>query len=138
VDSFDLLRLDGRDFDLRVVCSGGTYVRALVAEVGSRLGPGAHLIRLVRTRIGRFALADASPPDDADAPLPIERAVAHLPRMELSEEEAEAAGHGRALGPPDGPGFHAAFDPAGRLVGVYRNCGSRACPEVVLPRTGVL
>jgi hypothetical protein len=54
--------------------------------------------------------------------------------MELSEDEAEAARHGRPLGPPDGPGFHAAFDPAGRLVGVYRDCGTRACPEVIIPR----
>jgi hypothetical protein len=53
--------------------------------------------------------------------------------MKLSEDEAAAARHGRPLGPPDGPGFHAAFDPAGRLVGIYRDCGTKACPEVVLP-----
>ncbi len=133
VDVFELRAFDGRDVDFRVVCSGGTYVRSLVADLGGRLGTGAHLTRLVRTRIGLFRVLDASPPDALDPLLPLERAVAHLPRLELSEDEAEAARHGRPLGPPDGPGYHAAFDPQGRLVGVYRDCGTRACPEVVLP-----
>jgi tRNA pseudouridine55 synthase len=133
VDAFEIGSFDGRDFDFRVVCSGGTYVRSLVAAVGETLGSGAHLLRLVRTRIGPFRLSEARPPDHPGTPLPMERAVAHLPRMELTEDEAAAARHGRALGPPEGPGFHAAFDPEGRLVGVYRDCGTRACPEVVLP-----
>lgn len=133
VDLFELRAFDGRDVDFRAVCSGGTYVRSLIADLGGRLRTGAHLTRLVRTRIGPFGVQEASPPDAPGALLPIERAVAHLPRMELSEDEAEAARHGRPLGPPDGPGFHAAFAPGGRLVGVYRDCGTRACPEVVLP-----
>lgn len=132
VDEFDIDSFDGRDFDFRVVCSSGTYVRSLVAALGEALGSGAHLRRLVRARIGPFQLSEARPPDDPGAPLPVERAVSHLPRMDLSEDEASAARHGRALGPPEGPGFHAAFDPEGRLVGVYRDCGTKACPEVVL------
>jgi tRNA pseudouridine55 synthase len=134
VDAFDLRGFDGLDAGFRVVCSAGTYVRSLVADLGGHLGTGAHLVRLVRTRIGPFRLEDASPPDAPDELLPVERAVDHLPRLKLSEDEAEAARHGRPMGPPDGPGFHAAFDPGGRLVGVYRDCGTRACPEVVLPR----
>jgi tRNA pseudouridine55 synthase len=133
VDAFELRSYNGRDFAFRVVCSGGTYVRSLVAEVGRRLGSGAHLVHLVRTRIGEFGVEDARSPDDPGEPLPLERAVGHLPRMELDEEETAAARHGRPLGPPDGPGYHAAFDPGGRLVGIYRECGTKACPEVVIP-----
>ena len=133
VDAFDLRRFDGRDIDFRAVVSGGTYVRSLAADMGTRLGTGAHLVRLARTRTGPFRVEDASPPDRPGPLLPVERAVDHLPRLELSEDEAEAARHGRPLGPPEGPGFHAAVDPDGRLVGVYRDCGTRACPEVVLP-----
>jgi tRNA pseudouridine55 synthase len=136
VDALDLVRFDGRDFDFRAIVSGGTYVRSLVADVGQRLGVGAHLVRLVRTRIGPFSVGDATAPDRPGPTLPVERAVDHLPRLELTPDEAEAARHGRPLGPPDGPGFHAAFDPSGRLVGVYRECGARACPEVVLPKPG--
>jgi tRNA pseudouridine55 synthase len=43
----------------RVVCSKGTYVRALVEDIGLRLGCGAYLASLRRTRIGPFAVADA-------------------------------------------------------------------------------
>ena len=133
IDAFDLRGFDGIDVEFRAVCSGGTYVRSLMAEVGSVLRCGAHLTRLVRTRLGPFRLAEALPADDPGDPLPLERAVAHLPRMDLDQEEAAAARHGRPLGPPGAAGFHAAFDPAGRLVGVYRDCGTRACPEVVIP-----
>jgi tRNA pseudouridine55 synthase len=132
IDAFDLESFDGQTVSFRVVCSGGTYVRSLVADVGRRLGCGAHLTRLIRSRIGPFHLADAGPPESGVL-LPMERAVAHLPRLELDDEEAVAARHGRPLGPPAGPGFHAAFDPTGRLIGVYRDCGAKACPEVVMP-----
>lgn len=133
VDRFELEGFVSPDFDFRVVCSSGTYVRSLVAEVGARLGCGAHLTRLVRTRIGHFSLDEAKPPDDVGGVLPLETAVAHLPRLDLSEDEAIAARHGRPLGPPESPGFHAAVDPAGKLVGIYRDCGTRSCPEVVIP-----
>lgn len=132
VEAFDLTAFRPPDFDFRVVCSGGTYVRSLVAEVGARLGCGAHLARLVRTRIGPFRLEDAVPPDRPGAPLPPERAVAHLPRVELDADEAAAARHGRPLAPAGVDGPHAVFGPDGRLIGVYRDQGARARPEVVL------
>jgi tRNA pseudouridine55 synthase len=132
VEAFDVLGFDGRDFDFRVTCSSGTYVRSLAAEVGGRLGCGAHLIRLVRTRIGPFRAEDAVPPDRPGDPLPIEHAVAHLPRVDLGAEEAEAARHGRPLGPSGLDGPHAVFGPDGSLIGVWRDEGARARPEVVL------
>lgn len=133
VDAFDLARFDAPDFDFRVVCSSGTYVRSLVADVGARLSCGAHLTRLVRTRIGPYRLSEAVPPDEARDPLPIERAVAHLPRIEIEAEEAVAARHGRPLGPAGIDGPYAIFDDQGELVGVYRDEGAKARPEVVVP-----
>jgi tRNA pseudouridine55 synthase len=132
VDAFELLRFDGRDFEFRVTCSGGTYVRVLVADVGRALGCGAHLVRLVRTAIGPFRLEEAVPPEAVGAPLPLEAAVRHLPRVELTWDEAEAARHGRPLGPAGLAGPYGVFDPSGRLVGVYRDQGARGRPEVVL------
>jgi len=132
VDAFELLRFDGRDFEFRVTCSGGTYVRVLVADVGRALGCGAHLVRLVRTAIGPFRLEEAVPPEAVGAPLPLEAAVRHLPRVELSWDEAEAARHGRPLGPAGLAGPYGVFDPGGRLVGVYRDDGAKARPEVIL------
>jgi tRNA pseudouridine55 synthase len=132
VDAFDVTRFDLPDVDVRVSCSSGTYVRVLVADLGRALGVGAHLTRLVRTRVGPFALAEAAPLDDLGDPLPLEAAVAHLPVVRLDEEEARAAANGRPLGPAGVSGPHAVFGPDGRLVAVYRDDGARAVPEMVL------
>ncbi len=43
---------------LRVVCSKGTYIRALARDIGEALGSGAYLTDLVRTRIGEYRLQD--------------------------------------------------------------------------------
>ncbi|HEX6262989.1 MAG TPA: tRNA pseudouridine(55) synthase TruB [Actinomycetota bacterium] len=132
VEAFELVRYEAPELDFRVVCSSGTYVRSLVADLGARLGCGAHLTRLVRTRIGPYRIAEAALPEGVEAALPIERAVAHLPRVELEEEEARAARHGRALGPSGHDGPHAVFDADRRLIGVWKDEGPRARPLVVL------
>lgn len=132
VDAFDLVRFNGRDVEFRVVCSSGTYIRVLAADLGSRLGTGAHLVRLVRTRIGPFRLEEATPPDRPGDPMPPEAAVHHLPRVDLEDQEAEAASHGRCLGPTGIEGPYGGFGPDGRLIGVFRDTGTKSCPEVVL------
>lgn len=43
---------------IRVVCSKGTYIRALARDIGQALGSGAYLTGLIRTRIGKYTLAD--------------------------------------------------------------------------------
>ncbi|HZD80950.1 MAG TPA: tRNA pseudouridine(55) synthase TruB [Actinomycetota bacterium] len=131
VARFELTRYEPPDWDFLVRCSGGTYVRALASEVGSAVGPGAHLVRLVRTAIGPFLLRDAAPPERA-TPQPIERAVSHLPRLELGPEEARAAGHGSILGPAGMEGPYGVYGPGGELIGVWRDDGAKARPEVVL------
>lgn len=45
--------------EIRVLCSKGTYIRALARDIGLKLGSGAHLTGLVRTAIGDFLLKDA-------------------------------------------------------------------------------
>ena len=52
---------------IRVVCSKGTYVRALARDIGVALHSGAHLIALERTRIGDVTLDKCMTPDDIDA-----------------------------------------------------------------------
>jgi tRNA pseudouridine55 synthase len=135
VEVFDLVSFDDeRDWGFRVKCSSCTYVRVLVAEVGRTLGCGAHLVRLVRTGIGPFGLDDAAPPDATGpgALLPLEAVIAHLPRVVLHPEEAIAAGHGRILGPAGIDGPYGVFAPDARLVGVYRDEGTKGIPEVIL------
>jgi tRNA pseudouridine55 synthase len=132
IDAFEVTSFDGRDFGFRVTCSSGTYVRVLAADVGRALGPGAHLIRLVRTAIGPFDVRDAVPLDEVREPLPIDRAVAHLPRVELEPDEARAASHGSILAPAAIEGPYVVIGPDRRLIGVYRDDGAKARPEVIL------
>jgi len=132
VDVFELMSLQRADLTFRVVCSGGTYVRVLLADVGRQLGCGAHLTRLRRTAIGNLSVDDAVRADAPGTPLPIERAVAHLPRLNLEPQEAIAAGHGRVLAPADIAGPYAVFAPDGRLIGVYEDDGPRSIPSVIL------
>ena len=132
VDVFELIAFDGVDVSFRVVCSGGTYVRVLAADVGAALGSGAHLTRLRRTAIGPLAVEHARDPSEPGRPLPLERAVAHLPHLRLDEHEAEAATHGRILGPAAIEGPYAVTAPDGRLIGIYRDEGPKARPEMIL------
>ena len=132
VERFELAMFASPDVDFVVRCSGGTYVRMLAADVGARLGCGAHLTRLRRTAIGSFDVAAARPPEDPGELLPLEQAVAHLPRVELQPDEAVAVSHGRILGPAGLVGPYAVFAPDGRVLGVYRDEGAKAKPEVIL------
>jgi tRNA pseudouridine55 synthase len=47
------------DFEVRVACSAGTYIRTLAEDFGKRLGIGAHVAELRRTRVGDFPVAEA-------------------------------------------------------------------------------
>jgi tRNA pseudouridine55 synthase len=135
VDRFDLLGRDGRDVRFLAEVSGGTYVRVLAADVGEALGVGAHLRSLRRVAIGAFTVTDARPADDPGTPHPPARAVAHLPRIDLDAVEAEAASHGRVLAPAGVDGPYAVFGPDG-LIGIWRDAGAKAVPEMVLAPDG--
>ena len=58
IDELELLQFDADTMQLtiRVVCSKGTYIRALARDIGERLHSGAHLIALRRTRVGDYTL----------------------------------------------------------------------------------
>ncbi|HKN81507.1 MAG TPA: tRNA pseudouridine(55) synthase TruB [Actinomycetota bacterium] len=131
VDAFAVSAFDGRDLEVLITCSGGTYVRVLVADVGRALGCGAHLVRLRRIAIGSFRVEDARPPGEGTLE-PVERAVEHLPSIRLDPEEARAASHGRPLGPAGVVGPYAVFAPDDALVGIYRDEGAMARPQVIL------
>jgi tRNA pseudouridine55 synthase len=67
IKTYELTRIALPDIDFRVVCSKGTYVRSLARDLGTALGCGAHLTRLVRTRIGDYKLEDAWTVADLEA-----------------------------------------------------------------------
>jgi tRNA pseudouridine55 synthase len=132
VSAFELTAFRVPDVDFLVTCSGGTYVRVLLADVGVTLGCGAHLTQLRRTAIGALDVDEALAPDQVVSPLPMERVVAHLPRLELDVNEASAASHGRILGPAGIAGPYAVFAPGGTLIGIYEDDGPKGRPQVIL------
>lgn len=78
-----------------VACSAGTYVRVLAEDIGRRLGVGAHLTELQRTRAGRFSLSRAvtldelaEESDPASCLLPMESAVEHLASVSLNADRS--------------------------------------------------
>jgi tRNA pseudouridine55 synthase len=146
------------DVRARVVCSAGTYVRALAESVGERLGTGAHLASLRRTRAGEFRVEDSFAPDELQRfvesgvgfvesgagvrkfLLSMESALPHLPSAHLTGEEARKVRHGQAVrvaeiprGLEDG-GHVLLFDEEGFLVavGAYDAARQTFQPRVML------
>lgn len=63
IDEIELLSCNLPDITIRVVCSKGTYIRALARDIGAALHSGAHLTALRRTRVGDVRVEDCVSPD---------------------------------------------------------------------------
>lgn len=119
------------DLDVVVDCSSGTYIRALARDLGAALGVGGHLTALRRTRIGPFAVDDATGLEDLSwerATDAASVAAAVLGRFDVSSEEARDLRHGKRLAGAAGriAAGRAAIDPEGRLVGIVERRGDDA------------
>ena len=91
---------------LKVRCSKGTYIRSLAADLGQRLGVGAHLVELRRTASGPFHLDRAITLDALEALLANGRALpllsvldalAHLPAVMVDESQALVLARGQGM-----------------------------------------
>lgn len=65
IDEIELLEFDPKQIVIRVVCSKGTYIRALARDIGQALGSGGHLTALRRTRVGDVRINDCMTVDAA-------------------------------------------------------------------------
>lgn len=65
IEQLEMLPSELPELRLRIVCSKGTYIRALTRDIGVALGSGAHLTALCRTRVGDISLSDCLSVDDA-------------------------------------------------------------------------
>jgi tRNA pseudouridine55 synthase len=115
IRSLDLLAYDYPWLDIQIRCGKGTYIRSLARDLGERLGCGALVHTLRRTRVGPFDQAMAQPLGSASLEmskqlLPLSWAVADLPRIKLQEPEVVHIRHGRRIAWPD------SFDSAGLPV----------------------
>jgi tRNA pseudouridine55 synthase len=123
------------DVKVRVVCSAGTYIRALARDIGNRLEVGGHLTELRRTRSGVFdsmITLDAlqENPELIDLATAVKTGFHHIV---LSDEQASKAVNGvRLSAPEDLPSGHVGLiSPDGRAIGLFENSDSVLHPLVV-------
>jgi len=134
VEVFDLISLEPPFAKFRVVCSAGTYVRSLAHDLGQKLGCGAHLTALRRTRSGEFRLEDAVTVDrmtGADL-IPIERLLAAWPRIEVSETDETRVRHGNEIRAVCAGDFARIFNKQGEFIALASVESGWAHPRVVL------
>ena len=123
------------DVKVRVVCSAGTYIRALARDIGEQLEVGGHLTELRRTRSGVF---DSMTTLDSlqENPELIDLATAiktGFPHIVLSEEQASKAVNGVRLSAPAdlASGHVGLISPDGTAIGLFDNSDSVLHPLVV-------
>lgn len=121
-----LLRYDYPEMQLEIECGGGTYVRSLGRDIAESLGTAAVMSALIRTAIGTFTLDGAIRPDELSTEqideqlLPPQHALADLPSLRVTPDEARALQQGRTIHPDPassatGPEL-VVFDQAERLI----------------------
>jgi tRNA pseudouridine55 synthase len=127
VYSLEVLEWAPPEVVIDVYCSSGTYVRSLANDLGQKLGCGAHLIGLRRTKSGRFTLRDAVPlrrlQEAFDAGnwyrhlIPAAEALADWPMVELNADDVELVRHGhRVPAEPNTQGWARGVSEQGDLV----------------------
>jgi tRNA pseudouridine55 synthase len=122
-------------YRIDVVCSSGTYIRTLAADLGSRLGGGGHLRHLRRTASGSFheALAVAPEAVDRSRLLSPAEALRDYPPVEVDPVTEARVRHGAILPAWEGSGPWAVHSEGGDLLAMYERLdGSSAKPAVVL------
>lgn len=116
IHRLELRAFDGRDLDLEVTCSKGTYVRTLATELGQALGPGGHVVALRRTGAGPFSDACVIGLDRLRAVaaeggqealdellLPIDAGLRDWPAVEMNGDIADFMRQGQAVQVPGAP-----------------------------------
>ena len=107
VNCLDVLNIRGAEVDLRIVCSKGTYVRTLCADIGDRLEVGGHLQRLERRRVGPLHIdrslqieevsKDSLYSENGRAFLNLDAALEEFPLVFVDSEDAEKVMHGNGI-----------------------------------------
>ena len=104
VCEFRITEIEGPVARCVIECSAGTYIRSLAHEMGERIGCGAHLIEIVRSAVGEFALDQAIPVEEleeaaksgkfAGCLIPLERLLPNFPRVNVLPVVERRVRHG--------------------------------------------
>ena len=85
IKELEVTRLSHIEYKLRIVCTKGTYVRTLCADIGEKLGCGAAMSSLIRVRTGNFTLENAVTIEELENMTFEERVALPLPTVKLFE-----------------------------------------------------
>ncbi|MGB7063224.1 MAG: tRNA pseudouridine(55) synthase TruB [Candidatus Zixiibacteriota bacterium] len=130
--------------ELKVSCSKGTYLRSLAHDVGQKLGCGAYLFSLRRTKVGSYGLQDALSPERIsevkkegkinEALISIEEALAHLPSVAVQEDSVARVQHGIPLVSSSVSKVEGSFEP-GQTVSITDEQGRIIAMSKALSRS---
>lgn len=128
----EILHISLPRVSLRVVCSKGTYIRTLCADIGEKLGCGGIMESLVRTRCGEFALGDAVTLGElerlrdegrlGEVLRPVDSCFGACPALHVADRWQMLVDNGNPF--LTGQTVERASYPAGQWVRVYRESGS--------------
>lgn len=139
----DILEINGKDVLFKVGCEAGTYIRTLCVDFGKKLGVGAHMLELRRTRAGPFdESTTVTLQDIADAYWywknqgneryirkviqPTEAAIVHLPKIWVMDTTVDSLCHGANLHVPGIAKAESGIEPED-LVAVVSLKGELVC-----------
>ncbi len=114
---FEVLEVNGQEVLFRVGVQAGTYIRKLCHDIGVKLGVGAHMAQLVRTKAGPFSFDTTVTLQDLEDAVyywkekgndtflkklivPVESAVVHMPKVWIQDSAVDAVCHGATLHVP--------------------------------------
>ncbi len=109
IHQLEILAVHGRDVILRIVCSKGTYIRTLCADIGRALGVGGHLLALERRRVGPLSIEQAMTIDQVlghltagtlrERFISLDQLLFQLPAVVVNDEQAQRVLHGSPIFP---------------------------------------
>jgi tRNA pseudouridine55 synthase len=134
---------DGQTIEIDAHVGTGTYLRTLAEDLGARLGCGAHLAALRRTRVGAFRLAEAftlaelegmGPEALREVLRPVDELLSDLPRIDLDAPAAHCFAQGQAveMPVPDAHGMVRVYGPGHAFLGRGRTAHGALHPDRLL------
>lgn len=136
----ELLESEGQDYVIRVLCSKGTYIRTLCADIGASLGCGGVMAALRRTRAGDYGIDRAVPLDvllqEKAAGenverhlLPVDSMFRAYPALTLNVAQEKQCRNGAAILLPCKPGLLRLYGGNGEFLALGRSQGGRITTE---------
>ncbi len=126
IHSIDIEGFDSGEFTMRVSCSKGTYIRTLCADIGEKLGVGACMSGLIRTRSSVFTLDMARAIDEVKEIaskgevggliIPVDALFTELPEIRLNDDYTAKILNGMFLSVPHGEGEYRVYSAKGEFI----------------------